>query len=81
MLNHKDLSPTTLRSMIRAGTIQFAGYRRQKIYGKLSCKSGKRMKPENRVFFASQQDALDQGYRPCGNCMKEDYKVWISSTK
>lgn len=81
MICHKALSSTMMRAMIRNGSIHFAGNRRLKIYGRLRCWSGQRMKPENRVFFASQQDALDQGYRPCGNCMKEDYKAWISSTK
>jgi methylphosphotriester-DNA--protein-cysteine methyltransferase len=34
------------------------------------------MKMENRVFFASEKEAVDEGYRPCGHCMKEQYKLW-----
>ena len=36
----------------------------------------KRMKRENRVFFISEQDALEKAYRPCGHCMKEQYSKW-----
>ena len=36
------------------------------------------MKKENRVFFVSEQEAIEQGYRPCGNCMNYEYKKWIS---
>jgi methylphosphotriester-DNA--protein-cysteine methyltransferase len=28
------------------------------------------MKIENRVFFESEAEAMDAGYRPCGNCMR-----------
>ena len=47
---------------------RYAGWGPGKIFGKLDCKSGMRMKKENRVFFASWQDAIDEGYRPCKNC-------------
>lgn len=46
----------------------FAGWRPGKIYGRLDCKSGMRMKRENRVFFASREDAVACGYRPCKKC-------------
>lgn len=46
----------------------YGGYRKDKIYGRLDCKSGKRTKPENRVFFLTVQDAWDAGYRACKNC-------------
>ena len=38
------------------------------IYGRLDCKSGMRMKKENRVFFKNRQSALNAGYRACKNC-------------
>jgi methylphosphotriester-DNA--protein-cysteine methyltransferase len=47
-----------------------------KIYGKLSCLSGKRMKLQNRVFFKNTEEALANGYRPCGHCMQNEYKTW-----
>jgi methylphosphotriester-DNA--protein-cysteine methyltransferase len=61
---------------IRNGEINFGGNRKLKIYGFLSCTSGKRMKSENRVFFTSEQEARRNNYRPCGHCMKAEYKKW-----
>lgn len=49
----------------------YAGWRSGKIFGRLNCKSGLRMKKENRVFFLTYQDAVDSGYRPCKNCKPE----------
>ncbi len=65
-----------LKSLIENGEIVFGGNKRLKIYGTLTCGSGKRMKKENRVFFSSEDEAIQYGYRPCGNCMKEKYKKW-----
>jgi methylphosphotriester-DNA--protein-cysteine methyltransferase len=64
--------------MIAKGQIQFAGNKRLKIYGTLTCSSGKRMKKENRVFFRSEPEAIDAGYRPCGHCMREKYNQHFS---
>ena len=46
----------------------YAGNKPRKIFGRLDCKSGMRMKKENRVFFHSWEDAIEMGYRPCKNC-------------
>jgi methylphosphotriester-DNA--protein-cysteine methyltransferase len=59
----------------------FGGYKRMKIYGRLDCPSAlwaikKGDYAKYRVFFATEQDAIECGYRPCGNCMKEEYKIW-----
>ena len=62
--------------LIRTGEIKFAGNRLLKIYGLLSCTSGKRMNKENRVFFNSEKEAIEKGYRPCGHCLRVKYKVW-----
>lgn len=76
MIKHIELGPTAgdrtkaLGSLIRKGEITLGGYRRAKIFGLLSCRSGKRMKAENRVFFKSEAEAIAAGYRPCGHCMK-----------
>ena len=40
----------------------------RKIFGRLDCKSGMRMKKENRVFFRTWDDAIAVGFRPCKNC-------------
>lgn len=58
------------------GEIQLGGNKKLKIYGLLSCSSGKRMKSENRIFFKSVQEAVDLGYRPCGHCLPLAYKNW-----
>lgn len=65
-----------LGELIRKGEISLAGYKKGKIYGLLTCSSGKRMKMENRVFFKDEKEAIDAGYRPCGHCLPEKYKQW-----
>jgi len=60
--------------MFRKGKLAFAGNVRLRIYGTLRCGSGKRMKKSNRVFFESATEAEDAGYRPCGHCLREEYK-------
>ncbi len=78
MIRHSDIDDLSLRQQIKSRSIQFGGNARLRIYGSLDCKSGKRIKRENRVFFESEAEALEKGYRPCGHCMKEAYKEWIS---
>ena len=68
MLFHVDYSDEDLRKKIRSGEVRFAGNRRLKIYGTLSCWSGKRMQRKNRVFFTSEEEAVAAGYRPCKHC-------------
>jgi methylphosphotriester-DNA--protein-cysteine methyltransferase len=57
------------------------GNRRLKIYGRLDCPSALRAIARGgyvqwRVFFADQETAIAAGYRPCGNCMREEYRAW-----
>ena len=55
----------------------YAGWKPGKIFGRLNCKSGTRMKRENRVFFLTLEDAVESGYRPCRNCRpmnEEDFE-------
>jgi len=59
----------------------FGGNEKLKVYGNLACKSGKQMKKENRVFFISEKEAIKQGYRPCGHCMKIKYHQWLLTGK
>lgn len=76
MIQHIEISDISLRSKIKNREISFGGNKKLKIYGLLSCKSGKRMKRENRVFFSSEQEAIEKQFRPCGHCMKTEYKKW-----
>lgn len=56
------------------------GNRKAKIYGRLDCKSAIRTLPQGyatqRVFFADEATALAAGYRPCGNCLRTEYRAW-----
>jgi hypothetical protein len=47
---------------------KYAGWKPKKIFGRLDCRSGMKMKPENRVFFKTWDDAIRAGYRPCKKC-------------
>jgi methylphosphotriester-DNA--protein-cysteine methyltransferase len=76
MLHHSEVSSVQLKSLIRSRKISLAGNRSLKIYGLLSCSSGKRMKKENRVFFQSNVEAKQHGYRPCGHCLRDEYRKW-----
>ena len=77
MIVHKDVEDAALlRRLIHAEKVVLAGNINLKIYGRLSCKQGKRMLRKNRVFFSSEKEALEKGYRPCGHCMKEAYRAW-----
>ncbi len=87
MILHSVLGDTNfsrsrqLKIVISKGEVQLAGNRKLKIYGALNCSSGKRMKSENRVFFKSEEEARDMGYRPCGHCMRQDYLEWKAIIK
>ena len=76
MIRHAEISDIELRKRIKQNEISFAGNLQLGIYGKLNCKAGKRMKPENRVFFRSEREAINQSFRPCGHCMRNEYKKW-----
>ena len=56
------------------------GNRKLKIYGRLDCWSANRAIPrgyaQHRVFFADEQTAIAAGYRPCGHCMRDEYRAW-----
>lgn len=57
------------------------GYSKKKIYGRLDCPSALRHIAngnyvKHRVFFADEETAIKAGYRPCGICMRDEYKEW-----
>jgi methylphosphotriester-DNA--protein-cysteine methyltransferase len=78
MIRHIDLEKMHigLWQFIRQGWIKYGGNNRLKIYGTLSCQSGRRMKKGNRIFFSSEEEAIVLGFRPCGHCMRKSYLVW-----
>jgi len=76
LIKHNEITGVILRSKIKKKEITLTGNERLKIYGMLSCKSGKRMKKGNRTLFESENEAVANSYRPCGHCMKDKYKNW-----
>lgn len=80
MWRHSELEPAELGQKLKQQEIRFAGNAQLKIYGRLTCASGKRMLKNNRVFFVDEQEAIAQGYRPCGHCMRQAYKKWKDAT-
>jgi methylated-DNA-[protein]-cysteine S-methyltransferase len=57
------------------------GHRRNRIYGRLDCAGARRWIAEghyvaHRVFFTDEEAAVAAGYRPCANCMPEEYGRW-----
>ena len=73
MIRHVDVDDAELRQMMKEKILVLGGNMRLKIYGRLDCKSGKRMKRENRVFFSSATEAMEAGFRACAHCMKGEY--------
>jgi Metal binding domain of Ada len=61
------------------------GHRRGRIYGRLDCPSASRAIARggyvtNRVFFATEHDAITAGYRPCAVCLPDEYAKWKNAT-
>ena len=86
MIPHSNLGYTAykraknLKLLLNDGSVAMAGNSKLKIYGTLSCSSGKRMKVANRVFFKNTEEAVALGYRPCGHCIREMYRLWKESS-
>lgn len=63
----------------------YGGNKKEKIYGRLDCPSANRYLNKGyekvRVFFASIDDAIAAGYRPCAKCMKKEYIEWKRAAK
>jgi methylphosphotriester-DNA--protein-cysteine methyltransferase len=76
MIHHSAISDNDVRKWIRAHRISLAGNCKLKIFGLLSCHSGKRMRRSSRVFFESAAEAMENSYRPCGHCMRQQYAEW-----
>ena len=62
----------------------FGGNSKGRIYGRLDCPSALsaiRRYPgvyeKSRVFFADEKTALAAGYRPCGNCLREQFREYM----
>ena len=82
MQRHIDLGQNisarkrNVRQLVKQSKFVLGGNKKLKIYGTLTCASGKRMKAVNRIFFRSEKEAIQNGYRPCGNCLRLKYQNW-----
>ncbi len=61
----------------------FGGHRGQKIYGRLDCWSAlmwieKGHYVKQRVFFEDEATAQAAGYTPCGKCMPDERRAFLS---
>lgn len=50
------------------GDCPYIGNKNSKVFHHAWCSSVAQMKPANKVCFATREEALAQGYRPCKNC-------------
>ncbi len=53
---------------ITAENAAFVGSRKGTKYHLLSCPGAKQISEENKLFFASKEDAMKSGYSPASNC-------------
>ena len=63
----------------RPGTL--GGHRRSRVFGRLDCpvalsNVARGRGIAHRVFFADREAAVAAGYRPCGACLREEYRAW-----
>lgn len=85
MIRHLALGETSygclraLATLVKKGVITLGGHHTSKLYGRLDCRAGKRMKAENRIFFQNETEAIAFGYRPCAVCLPKEYKLWKAS--
>ena len=76
MIRHDAIDDDDLRRLILTGHVHYGGNRRLRIYVRLDCASGKRMKRAPRVFFGDESEAREAGLRPYGHCLRDDYARW-----
>lgn len=81
MMHHNDVDGSKLFGLVKSRKVVLAGNYKLKIYGTLRCRSGKRMKKANRIFFHAEAEALLQGFRPCGHCLPLKYEAWKSKQR
>lgn len=85
MIKNIDLGTTALdrivavNAKVRAGEINLIGHSRRKTYSLLSCATAQRIKVKYRVYFKNEDEAKKEGYRPCGHCLGDKYRVWINA--
>jgi O-6-methylguanine DNA methyltransferase len=67
ILRHEGVDVASLERLARGG-VRFAGSKTTRIFCLPGCYTGRRMKPENHVFFNSESQARAAGFRACKVC-------------
>ncbi|MFM2339984.1 MAG: hypothetical protein RLZZ360_620 [Candidatus Parcubacteria bacterium] len=57
-----------LEVVLTEANAKYVGSKSGTKYHLMTCSSGQRIKPENRVFFATKEAAEAAGYAPASNC-------------
>ncbi len=73
VVNSKEKEPDAAADSLRASSSQeeegkFVGSITSKKYHRLDCRYALKIKPDNRVYFQSREEAERQGYLPCKVC-------------
>ena len=56
------------RSMPEADDVQYIGNKKSQKFHYPTCRSVSQMNPKNKIEFHSREEAVERGYRPCGEC-------------
>jgi hypothetical protein len=80
-LEHYRLVGPDGADLLSATPGTLGGHRRTRVYG-LDCPVALSLIARgfdvrrHRVFFADEATAVSAGYRPCGACLREEYRRW-----
>lgn len=66
--NHRHTHIQALSSEVNASNAAYMGNSRVKVFHRLGCKFHRKALRKNRVYFASREEAIAGGYRPCRTC-------------
>lgn len=61
-------TPTPIARSTPVPDVAYIGNRNSGVFHKLSCASVKQMYDSNKIYLYSREQAIEQGYRPCGRC-------------
>jgi methylphosphotriester-DNA--protein-cysteine methyltransferase len=73
--------------MLSAAPGTLGGHRRTRVYGRLDCPVALSLIARgyevrrHRVFFADEATAIAAGYRPCGACLRDEYRRWKAASQ
>lgn len=62
------LTLTTVLLLICSTALAYVGNRNSRKFHYDSCRAVHKMKDSNKVYIEKREDAINQGYTPCGIC-------------